>query len=513
MLRKSKINPHRFFSYALTVCFLFTFCSILLLPSLIFPRLSMSGSRAAAVELPFLERIILQKDTNSLEVKILCNRFSRHRKFELKSPSRIVVDLYNIESIRASRRTQVNDFGITTMRTGQFKSNIARVVFDIKDKMPLYEIKEIQGGVQLSFWLNEEAHRRSEQERVIPAKEIQREEPAIPETSELDSLFNQARTMAFEGNREESINICKTILAEKPDYHDVRIFLGHLYARNQEYDSARKELHLVINAKPDSIYALKELTDVETWSNNLDQALKYSDGALIIDPNNEYFLFGKAQILEKMGNYEEASKAIAKLLETNPSHEEALQLQKRIPESAKRVEPRVERRAESKAPSTDFMIEIKGNYFIPSEKDFKDIYGEGLMYGGEVSAGLAKYFALWFGGNYFSKKGELTQTQEKTKLETYYLGGGIKLRFPLGISHFYLGGGVNFHQYKQSTPIGDVKKGGVGYVGKVGWFIEVVRGLIIDLYGNYTYCEIKPEDLPKINIGGLEAGIGLGFKF
>jgi len=382
------------------------------------------------------------------------------------------------------------------MRTGQFKSNIARVVFDIKDKMPVYEIKEIEGGVQLSFWLNEEAHRRSGQERVIPAEEIQREEPAIPEASELDSLFNQARTMAFEGNREESINICKTILAEKPDYHDVRIFLGHLYARNQEYDSARRELHQVINAKPDSIYALKELTDVEMWSNNLDQALKYSDGALIIDPNNEYFLFGKAQILEKMGNYEEA-----------------LQLQKRIPESSPRAEPRIEPRAEGEAPSTDFMIEIKGNYFIPSEKDFKDIYGEGLMYGGEVSAGLAKNFALWFGGNYFSKKGELTQTQDKTKLETYYLGGGIKLRFPLGISHFYLGGGVNFHQYKESTPIGEVKKDGVGYVGKVGWFIEVVRGLIIDLYGNYTYCKIQPEDLPKINIGGLEAGIGLGFKF
>jgi tetratricopeptide (TPR) repeat protein len=473
----------------------------------------MSGIGAPAVELPLLERIILQKDPNSLEVKILCNKYSRHRKFELKSPTRIVVDLYNIENIRASRRTQVNDFGIATIRAGQYKTNIARVVFDIRDKMPLYEVKEIEGGVQLSFWLDEEAYKRREQERLVPAEEIQREEPAIPEESELDSLFNQARTKAFEGNQEESIDICKRILAEKPDYHDVRIFLGHLYARNQQYDSAREELHQVISAKPDSIYALKELTDVDTWANNLNQALKYCDGALIIDPNNEYFLFSKAQILEKMEIYEEASKTIARLLEINPSHEEARQVQKRIQESAPRTAPIIEPRAEEKAPGTDIMVEIKGNYFIPSDDDFKEFYGEGLMYGGEVSAGLAKYFSIWFGGNYFSKKGELTQTQEKTKLETYYFGGGLKLRFPVGISHFYLGGGVNFHQYKESTPIGDIKKSGVGYVGKVGWFIEVVKGLIIDLYGNYTYCKIKPKDLDKINIGGIEAGIGLGFKF
>jgi hypothetical protein len=33
----------------------------------------------------------------------------------------------------------------------------------------------------------------------------------------------------------------------------------------------------------------------------------------------------------------------------------------------------------------DLKIEIKGSYFYPSERAFKDIYGGGLSVGGEVS--------------------------------------------------------------------------------------------------------------------------------
>jgi len=35
---------------------------------------------------------------------------------------------------------------------------------------------------------------------------------------------------------------------------------------------------------------------------------------------------------------------------------------------------------------------------------------------------------------------------------------------------------------------------------------------LIDLYLSYSYCKIKPADF-EINIGGIEAGIGIGYKF
>lgn len=162
--------------------------------------------------------------------------------------------------------------------------------------------------------------------------------------------------------------------------------------------------------------------------------------------------------------------------------------------------------------AADFKIELKGHYFQPSEGAFKDIYGGGIMYGGEVSIGVWQNLEVWFGGSYFSKTGELTFTKEETKLEIFPLGAGLKYRLSEGVLSFYVGAGVNYYQYKESNPLGDISEGGLGYMGKIGSYVKVTGGFLIDLFVNYTYCKIKPADF-EINIGGIEAGFGLGYKF
>lgn len=164
------------------------------------------------------------------------------------------------------------------------------------------------------------------------------------------------------------------------------------------------------------------------------------------------------------------------------------------------------------ASASDFTLELKALYFSPTEQAFKDIYGGGLMYRGEVSIGLRKNLDLWLGGGYFSKKGELTFTKEETKLQIVPIGGGLKYRIATGNVNFYGGIGLYHFQFKESNPIGDVSKGRLGYVGKIGAFVEVVKGLIVDVYFDNTYCKMQPADF-KINIGGIEAGIGIGYVF
>lgn len=164
------------------------------------------------------------------------------------------------------------------------------------------------------------------------------------------------------------------------------------------------------------------------------------------------------------------------------------------------------------ANATDILVELKAHYLNPSEQAFKDIYGGGMMYGGEVSIGVWKGLEVWFGGSYFSKEGELTFTKEKTTLEIYPLGGGLKCRLSEGVFSFYLGAGLNYYQCKESNPLGDISKGGLGYIGKTGSYVKITEGFLIDLYMNYTYCKIKPADF-EINIGGLEAGVGIGYRF
>lgn len=164
------------------------------------------------------------------------------------------------------------------------------------------------------------------------------------------------------------------------------------------------------------------------------------------------------------------------------------------------------------ANAIEILVELKAHYLSPPEQAFKDIYGGGMMYGGEMSIGVWRGLEVWFGGSYFSKKGELTFTKEETKLKIYPLGAGLKYRLSEGTFSFYLGAGLNYYQYKESNPLGDISKGGLGYIGKIGSYMKITGGFLIDLYLNYSYCKLKPADF-KINIGGLEAGVGIGYRF
>jgi hypothetical protein len=162
--------------------------------------------------------------------------------------------------------------------------------------------------------------------------------------------------------------------------------------------------------------------------------------------------------------------------------------------------------------TTEVTVELKAHYFSPSEQAFKDIYGGGLMYGGEISVGIWGDLDLWFGGSYFSKTGELTFTKEETKLELIPLGVGAKYRILSGNFALYAGLGLNYYQYKETNPIGDASDGGLGFVGKIGSNVAVVGGILIDFYVEYTYCKMKPADF-EINVGGIAAGIGVGYRF
>ena len=164
------------------------------------------------------------------------------------------------------------------------------------------------------------------------------------------------------------------------------------------------------------------------------------------------------------------------------------------------------------ANATDVTVELKAHYFSPTEQAFKDIYGGGIMYGGEISVGVWKDLDLWLGGSYLSRKGELTFTKEETKLELIPIGVGAKYRILSGNFSLYAGLGLNYYQYKETNPIGDVSDEGLGFVGKFGSYVAIFGGMLIDFYVEYTYCKMKPADL-EINVGGIVAGIGVGYRF
>ena len=133
------------------------------------------------------------------------------------------------------------------------------------------------------------------------------------------------------------------------------------------------------------------------------------------------------------------------------------------------------------------------------------------MFGGEISVGIWGNLDIWAGGYYFSQYGELTFSGEETSLQIMPLGGGLKYKIISGKISLYGGAGVNYFDYKESNVIGDVQSGAVGFVTKVGAYLEPVDKFIIDFFVEYSHCKLTPADF-TINIGGIKAGIGIGVR-
>ena len=158
------------------------------------------------------------------------------------------------------------------------------------------------------------------------------------------------------------------------------------------------------------------------------------------------------------------------------------------------------------------IIEFKVQYFAPRDALFRDVYGGGWMYGGEGTVRIGKHLGAWLGGSVLSKRGELTYTREETKLEIFPVGAGLKGLISAGRADFYAGAGVVYFHFSERNPIGRVDKANLGYTLKAGTFLRLGDGLILDLYADFTDCRMRPAGV-KFNVGGFNAGLGLGFEF
>jgi YaiO family outer membrane protein len=150
-----------------------------------------------------------------------------------------------------------------------------------------------------------------------------------------DELFRQARTLGFDGKREEARQLCRRILDQYPDYTDVRVFLGRLQSWDGQYDEARRTLLQVLTPMPGDKDARIALIDVELSSNNSDRALQYSDTGLQSAPADEGFLYKKAQALNNLKRPREAAEVLERILDRNPSNKEARSLMTSLEEGSR----------------------------------------------------------------------------------------------------------------------------------------------------------------------------------
>ncbi len=75
----------------------------------------------------------------------------------------------------------MNDFGIQTIRAGMFKTDIARLVFDLKDKLIPYKIKKMETGLKITFRKGKTEEQKLKEKKSRKLQEIKAEAKKIAE--------------------------------------------------------------------------------------------------------------------------------------------------------------------------------------------------------------------------------------------------------------------------------------------------------------------------------------------
>jgi YaiO family outer membrane protein len=121
----------------------------------------------------------------------------------------------------------------------------------------------------------------------------------------VDSAFQQARTLAFASKYPESILLCKKVLEKSPNYQDVHVLLGRVYFWNNQTDSAIATLSHTIKFKPyeDAYIAL---SDILRWTERASESLKTAEEGLSHFPASEDLTVREIKALDDLKEYKSA---------------------------------------------------------------------------------------------------------------------------------------------------------------------------------------------------------------
>ena len=137
-----------------------------------------------------------------------------------------------------------------------------------------------------------------------------------------EELYKEATRLGHAGEYAEARAICERILEKEPDNADVRLLYGQLFAWDKQYDKAKEQLQMVVDAHPDYVEAWESLIDAEMWSGDAHSALRTANTSLERNKGEPTLLRRKAQALEVLGFKEEALQVAREARQARPGDEE-----------------------------------------------------------------------------------------------------------------------------------------------------------------------------------------------
>ena len=130
--------------------------------------------------------------------------------------------------------------------------------------------------------------------------------PGLGKEFSRSQTFQEARSLALQGDRAQAMVLCREILEEDPGDRETKTLLGRINAWEGNYSRARELLQEVVEADPEDRDARGALIDVELWSGNPEAAWRVAQEGLDLRPANPNFLVGSARALNRLGLPERA---------------------------------------------------------------------------------------------------------------------------------------------------------------------------------------------------------------
>ena len=162
----------------------------------------------------------------------------------------------------------------------------------------------------------------SDQSRPLDALELLvRARKLAPENT--DIIFLMARVSMTQDYYEDAIPLLETGLKIAPQRADLHAALGESYFMSGKAEKAIEEFKALIALEPSArSYTFMGLSFRHLG--RFDEALKYFNEGLKLDPHNASCLFNVGYIQERQGNYAQADTLFQQSLRSNPDFSEAL---------------------------------------------------------------------------------------------------------------------------------------------------------------------------------------------
>ncbi len=420
-----------------------------------------------------LEKLDLNKTSDFLKVVIGVSGEFGYQHFELKEPSRLVVEISPVGEMRVDESYDINAFGVRAVRTGRFKPDTARIVFDLVEALPSYEIIQVANGIEVVFRWVEDV------DRVPPvtARAVEQEEALQEEVKKESHL----KFISY-GKRDDQLKV------------DIHID-GDFFYRTVEL---RHFSQLILDFWPVPILSAESLKNINL--SGMKEITVQKTG-----PETTRIVLDFSGMLSsfKIDRRENGLSISILSVEEQVIGPAGVMPKKKI----------VYKPIENTAATLAF-----GGYEV-SDQVYNQIYsGNTLIFGFELSRIFARNgnhnFGVVVGVNYYKDKGSSTLTQEESTftLIPYYFCVEYLLNQKQVVPFVRVG--LNIMNYKEKSEVHEISGSSVGPQIALGMYIKIpdLEQLRLKFYFKWMGATAEEEDV-SLNIGGIEAGIGISFGF